>query len=218
MFLYYLFYISLDSYCLRWSTVRWSKKPKRFTTQNIVECCFFCCFVFNKCHKVIPHNVITWSFFFLSLSFSRVSFLFSSAFFIRMRDSLELAQYFSFHFSFSVYLEILHVSWVPRICTYHMEYVRFHGTKELMKNHIFRDATTEPPFDPPKISFNRIVYFFVYCFWRKKNSFSIYWKQHSPKTEISSTHSSTRNSTGVCAFLLHFIEICLALDNISFLI
>lgn len=149
-FLYYLFYISLDSYCLRRSSV-WRRKknqPTRFTTQNIVECCFFCCFVLNKCHKVIPRIVITWSSFFSSLVFfhtlsssfstscslvSYFDFLSSAHSFFEWKDSLKLVRWVCEWMWFlspvlAVYLKIVLVSWVPNINsvihTRHMGYVR----------------------------------------------------------------------------------------------
>ena len=68
MFFYLSFFISLDCYCLhdhRFKRVKNRKERKKqiYNTKHGREWFLLLHCVFNKCQKVIPHSVITWTFF-----------------------------------------------------------------------------------------------------------------------------------------------------------
>lgn len=214
---------------------------KIYNTKQCWVCCFFCWLLCSiKCHKVIPHNVITWSFFSFSLvswfSFERIlrwmqRFLKLSS--IALTYSLLLNRLFASIFSLSslsTFNMIVCLSLKCLTSTQHMGYVRLNWTKELMKNHIFTDATPETSFDPVNVSFNRIFtsFFFWICvlfllqyfyyggFYRTLWAFSLMCIQ----SKMKHLEHSTRNSTGVCAFFYIFItfyENLLRFDKICFL-
>lgn len=132
MFLYYLFYISLDCYCLHDHRFESEKKEETEKTEiyNIKHCWVLFSFVALCSINAIRSyrtNVITWSFFFLFFCL-----FFSCACVVRFprlkyelhrmqekyRDSLKLRDRFFFvDFVKCVYLEILLVSGVPNINT-----------------------------------------------------------------------------------------------------
>lgn len=122
--------------------------------------------------------------------------------------------------------------WVPNINSVaytqngrHMGYVRLYWTKELMKNHILRDATTEPPSIQTESIFQQISTCFFFsrsfvlsCVLTGKHfiCFPIELQLLDGFTKKRKhLELSTRNSEPVPAqFFLHFIEICAAFDEI----
>lgn len=96
----------------------------------------------------------------------------------------------------------------------HMGYVRLYWTKELMKNHILRDATTEPPSNQTESIFQQIstCFFFlvllcwVVC-WLVSTSYAFklshnFWMD-SPERKTSWTFNKEFR-TGACAIFLTF--------------
>lgn len=113
--------------------------------------------------------------------------------------------------------------------TRHMGYVWLHRTKELMKNHILRERETQcsKPSSIQWVCFNRIFTRFCTASASERESTFIVYEPHSlvgwihqrrnKKKQLElSTRERARNSTSVCAFLLHFIEIFFAFDKIAF--
>lgn len=131
-----------------------------YNTKTLLSVCFFCCFVLNKCHKVIPHNVITWSFFFFSSSCFDSSFRAHSSSRPIPWSWLDVLPLLPLRLSFCVFAACLlsiivhiHAIWMA------MPFIRNKRTDE--KSYLKRrDASTSS--NPPKISFslsfNRIYF------------------------------------------------------------